>query len=69
MPERKITARYHRTLNNLLPAIYIADKAYLFDNSGETMVMIAQVIKGQIEILVPNDKRPSWFIEHVVNKL
>lgn len=69
VPERKITARYHRTLNNLLPAIHIADKAYLFDNSGETMVMIAQVIKGQIEILVPNDKLPSWFIEHVVNKL
>jgi len=69
VPERKITERYHRTLNNLLPAIHIADKAYLFDNSAETMLLIAEVMKGQIEILVPEHKLPSWFIEHVVNKL
>ncbi|WP_400261307.1 hypothetical protein ACFX5U_15435 [Sphingobacterium sp. SG20118] len=52
-----------------IAAIYIVDKAYLFDNSCETMVLIAEVIKGQLEILVPGHKLPSWFIEHVVNKL
>lgn len=69
VPEQKITERYHRTLINLLPAIHIADKVYLFDNSGETMVFIAKLIKGQMEILVPEHKLPNWFIEHVVNKL
>lgn len=69
VPEQKIVERYHRTLENLLPALLICQKAYLFDNSGENMVMIAESFNGQITLLVTENKVPSWFIEHVINKL
>lgn len=69
VPEQKIVERYHRTLENLLPALLICQKAYLFDNSGEKMVMIAEVFNAQVTLLVAENKIPSWFIEHVINKL
>lgn len=69
VPSNKIAERYYRTLINLLPAINLAEKAYLFDNSNETMVLIARVVNGQLEVLVAESKLPNWFIEYVVNKL
>ncbi|MEZ0452817.1 zeta toxin family protein [Sphingobacterium thalpophilum] len=69
VPQDKIVDRYYRTLSNLLPAIKACKKAYLFDNSGETMVLIAEVLHGAITILLPENKLPNWFIEYVVNKI
>ncbi len=69
VPKDKIVERYYRTLTNLLPAIRACEKAYLFDNSGETMVLIAEVSRGGVTILVPENKLPNWFIQYVVNKI
>lgn len=69
MPKDKIVERYYRTLTNLLPAIRACEKAYLFDNSGEKMVLIAEVLRGGITILLPENKLPNWFIQYVVNKI
>lgn len=66
-PER-IIKRYNATLGNLLPALLLVDKAYIFDNSSSDMILFAEVVKGQIEILVHEDKVPNWFIENVINK-
>lgn len=65
-PDR-IKRRYGETLNNLLPALFLVDKAYIFDNSTDKMELVAEVENGQIEILT-NDT-PNWFIEYVVNKI
>ncbi|PUV24045.1 hypothetical protein [Sphingobacterium athyrii] len=69
VPKDKIVDRYYRTLTNLLSAIKACEKAYLFDNSGETMVLIAEVLHGGITILLPENKFPNWFIKYVVNKI
>jgi len=69
VPKDKIVERYYRTLTNLLPAIRASEKAYLFDNSGETMVLIAEVLRGGVTVLLPENKLPNWFIQYVVNKI
>lgn len=65
-PER-IKRRYGETLNNLFPALLLADKAYLFDNSTDKMELVAEAENGQIEILT--NRVPNWFVQYVVKKL
>lgn len=65
----KVKRRYYETLNNLLPALLLVDKAFIFDNSTDKMELIAEIINGEIEILVAKNKIPNWLIEYVVNKL
>ncbi len=65
----KVKKRYYETLNNLLPALLLVDKAYIFDNSTDQMELVAEIVNGGIEILVAKNKIPNWFIEYVVNKL
>lgn len=67
-PER-IIKRYNSTLDNLLPALLLVDKAYIFDNSSSDMLLFAEVVSGKIEILVNEDRVPNWFIENVINKI
>lgn len=67
-PDR-VKRRYYETLNNLLPALLLVDKAYIFDNSTDQMELVAEIVNGGIEILVAKNKIPNWFIEYVVNKL
>lgn len=67
--EERVKRRYFQTLNNLLPALLLVDRAYIFDNSTNKMELIAELEHGAIEILVSKNKVPNWFIEYVVNKL
>lgn len=65
----KIKKRYYEALNNLLPALLLVDRAYIFDNSTDKMELVAEIANGAIEILVSKNKVPNWFIEYVINKL
>ncbi|WP_312302277.1 zeta toxin family protein [Chryseobacterium sp.] len=65
-PER-IKKRYVNTLENLYPALKIVDRAYLFDNSDE-MLMVAEIDSGELTINVEQEQIPNWFIQYVVNK-
>jgi predicted ABC-type ATPase len=67
VPENKIRERYERTMNNLLPAIEIADESYIFDNSGNTQNLFAHVEDGNINLLLKTI--PSWFQEYVLKQL
>lgn len=64
----KIKSRYTRTLKNLLPALLLSYRAYLFDNSN-TMELIAESNKGVMTIHKEGDELPNWFVRHVINKL
>ena len=68
VPEDKIVSRYVRSLDLLLDAIKLSDRAYLFDNSGQSHELIAEVTDGTI-INLKKDLMPGWFIEAVINKL
>ena len=55
-----VVRRYYNTLNNLIPALKLVDKAYIFDNSTQDMYLFTQVKNGEIEIV--SDSIPNWFI-------
>lgn len=63
-----IKNRYFRTLNNLFPAIEISNKAYLFDNSGEKLTLIAEIKNANsLELYINEEDFPNWFKEFVLN--
>ncbi len=66
--DEKIKARYTRTLENLLPAIKLADESYLFDNSNK-MLLFAEVKNGEIYFLQDEEFIPNWFRKYVINKM
>ncbi|WPO81677.1 hypothetical protein SD427_12975 [Chryseobacterium sp. JJR-5R] len=65
---QKIVSRYQSTLENLLPALRLADRAYLFDNSNE-MVLIAESYDQELKIKIDPEKFPNWFIEYFINRI
>lgn len=67
VPEDKIVSRYHRAMQNLYEAIMLSDRAFIFDNSSEAHIWIAESDKKTITI--KNDIIPIWFKEHVIDKL
>ncbi|WP_289663904.1 hypothetical protein [Flavobacterium panacagri] len=63
-----IKNRYTRTLNNLFPAIEISNKAYLFDNSGEKLTLIAEIYDAKtLKLHINEEEFPNWFKEFVLN--
>lgn len=64
---KKIEERYYRTLQNLISAIEVSDKSYLFDNSGESLSMIAKIIDKKLKITINPEQLPNWFIEYVLS--
>lgn len=64
-----VKARYFRSLDLLLDAIKIADRAFLFDNSGKYNELVAEVTNGKEIYITDFDKEiPNWFIEFIYNK-
>ncbi len=55
-------------LENLLLAIKIADRSFLFDNSNE-MELIAETLNGEIILHKDAEFLPNWFIQYVINKI
>lgn len=64
VPEENIRSRYGRTLENLLPAFLLADRAYLFDNSGERMELAVEADGRELHMLV--DRAPGWVMNHLI---
>ena len=63
----RIQKRYFKTLENLSDAIKIVDRAFLFDNSGKKIDLLAEVYQGQAFKFHTTDL-PLWFEEYVYNK-
>jgi len=63
-----IESRYYRSLDNLKAAILISDRAYIFDNSGATSVLIANIEDGRNVQVIDQDRVPNWFVKYLVEK-
>ncbi len=66
VPLDKITSRYERSLNLLWPAIELADRTYIFDNSGEQPELVMEITperKGIFTIGV----LPYWVRKYVLS--
>ena len=65
----KIQSRYHNTLCNLLPAMKIVDRSFLFDNSDTEMRLIAESDQQVVTLHCDGDQLPNWFINYVADLL
>ncbi len=68
VPVEKIEKRYYASLNNLLNIIKLTNRAYLFDNSGTTHKLVAEITEGR-EINFDPQFVPNWFAKYVLDKL
>lgn len=68
VPTNKLIDRYDRTMNLLLEAIRISDRAFIFDNSYSEPKMFAAVANEEISI-INTDFAPAWFQKYVIEKL
>ena len=61
VPEDKIVARYSRSIGNLLPALRLVDRGYVFDNSTDD-AFPTQVFRTQDGVIrkVYADPLPNW---------
>lgn len=63
----RIRKRYFKTLENLAEVIKTVDRAFLFDNSGKKMDLLAEVYQGKA-FKFHTQNLPFWFEEYVYNK-
>lgn len=68
VPENKIFDRYSRSLDLLMDAIAVSNRAYLFDNSGEQQIWIAEITNGY-ELEMKASYAPHWFKTAVLDKV
>lgn len=68
VPEHKIARRYTESLENLMPALSLAYRAYIFDNSGREAVLLAEKTpRGNLKLA--QEQVPTWFEQHVLRTL
>ncbi len=60
VPQDKIISRYHRSLALLFDATRYADRSYIFDNSSNARVYIAEVTNGDV-VEMKTELMPNWF--------
>ena len=69
VPHDKIISRYYRSLELLIDAIKVSDRAFLFDNSNQISRLICEVTDGnRVEMHNIDKGVPNWFVEYVYNK-
>lgn len=67
VPEARIRERYRRTLENLYPALLLCDRAYLFDNSGESMDLVLE--SDGKACRMHSEYLPSWVEDYLITPL
>lgn len=70
VPEDKIVSRYYRSLDLLLDAIRLTNRAYIFDNStdSQTHTWIAEITEGR-DLELKISPIPAWFRRAVLEKI
>jgi predicted ABC-type ATPase len=66
-PDR-VRDRHHKSLALLPDAIAVSNRAYIFDNSGTSAVLLAEVTDG-ISLEYGTEEIPDWFFESYVDKV
>lgn len=61
-----IRKRYYRSLNNLKNAVKQTNRAYIFDNTGTSANLVAEITDGINVYINSAIKTPSWVIDSLV---
>ena len=67
VPRDKIKSRFYRSLELLNEAIKFTNRAFIFDNSGSGLILLAEVTNA-VSINAKVDLVPTWFERYVLNK-
>ena len=70
VPEDRIVSRYFRSLALLTEAIRFTHRAYVFDNSTDSLdhTWLAEITDGKV-LELKSDRIPSWFRRSLLEKL
>ncbi len=68
VPKEKMIERYKRSIELLMPAIHSSNRAYIFDNSREQPIWIAEITDGKA-LETKTDELPYWFKRTVGDRL
>ena len=60
--QSNIYARYPKSIALLRSACAVSSRAYVFDNSGNALRLVAEVTGGD-EMTLHTDSVPAWFID------
>jgi predicted ABC-type ATPase len=61
VPIKDIVRRRERSLSNLKPTIALVDKAWIFDNSGRSMRIVARVENGVVQL----ERTKGWWTTYL----
>jgi predicted ABC-type ATPase len=67
VPQNKIIERYYRSLDLLREAIKYSHRAYIFDNSGNHQLWLAEITDAKT-IEIKSDSVPNWFNRYILEK-
>lgn len=67
VPIDKITSRYYRSLDSLSEAIKFTNRAYIFDNSGGSLLWLAEITDAK-NIELKTENVTDWFKKYVLDK-
>lgn len=67
VPTEKIEKRYIKSLENLYDTIKLCDRAYLFDNSEEEWIYLAEFDQGKL--ILHEDNIPAWLNDNLLSKM
>jgi len=67
VPGDKIVSRYYRSLDLLLNAVRATHRAYIFDNSGNEHVWLAEITNG-CTLEMKTNTMPAWFKKSLLNE-
>jgi predicted ABC-type ATPase len=68
VPKDKITTRYFRSLDLLWEAVKFTNRAYIFDNSGSELLLLAEITDAE-QLEIKTDSVPLWFEKYVLDKM
>lgn len=63
VPDDKIRNRYARAHNNLYDTLLLCDRAFIFDNSEENWILLAELDQGNL--ILHSDTIPLWLHDSV----
>ncbi len=63
-----IKKRYFRSLKLLKSVVKESNRAYLWDNSSESCILIAEITDGSNVSIIDKSNVPNWFIENLANQ-
>lgn len=62
-----VRRRYFKSLQHLRDAVKLSNRAYLWDNSSATSLLIAEVANGEDVKIFDTDKVPNWFVKYLID--